>query len=76
VMEATDTVSNCFYSGYDNAGYLGESNTAQAFSSSAWPASDSGKNWGVGTSGTDGVYWKSIGSWNGGTPTYPTLYWE
>ena len=39
-------------------------------------------NDGTYTAGSDGVptgnykFWKSLGSWNGGTPQYPKLWWE
>jgi hypothetical protein len=52
----------------------GTDNT-KAFSASAWPAtSESG--WGIGDGSGANTYWKSLGGWNGGAPTYPVLWWE
>jgi hypothetical protein len=48
---------------------------ASPFASDAWPASiDSG--WGIGNGSASGQYWKSLGSWGSGTPTYPKLWFE
>jgi hypothetical protein len=45
------------------------------FASGTWPAaSESG--WGIGNDSASGKYWKSLGSWGGGSPTYPTLWFE
>ena len=59
------------------------------FGSSDWPTSTNNTVWyadpsndGTYTAGSDGVptgnykFWKSLGSWNGGTPEYPKLWWE
>ena len=59
------------------------------FGSSGWPTSTNNTVWyadpsndGTYTAGSDGVptgdykFWKSLGSWNGGTPEYPKLWWE
>lgn len=59
------------------------------FSSSDWPTSTNNTVWyadpsndGTYTAGSGGVptgnykFWKSLGSWNGGTPEYPKLWWE
>ena len=59
------------------------------FGSSDWPTSTNNTVWyadpsndGTYTAGSDGVptgnykFWKSLGSWNGGTPQYPKLWWE
>ena len=59
------------------------------FGSSGWPTSTNNTVWyadpsndGTYTAGSDGVptgnykFWKSLGSWNGGTPQYPKLWWE
>lgn len=43
------------------------------FSASAWPGSANG--WTVGN-GSNGAWWKSLGSWNNGNSTYPQLYFE
>jgi hypothetical protein len=49
--------------------------TTTEFSASAWPTTaESG--WGIGDGSGANTYWKSLGGWNGGTPTYPTLWWE
>ena len=48
-------------------------NSEKIFGSSAWPTWTAGAD----ADGTDGKgYWKSLGGWNGGAPTYPTLWWE
>ncbi len=55
----------------------------------AWPTSTNGAVW-FAAPDNDGTYtksasdeptgdykfWKSLGSWNGGTPQYPKLWWE
>ena len=59
------------------------------FGSSDWPTSTNNTVWyadpsndGTYTAGSGGVptgdykFWKSLGSWNGGTPEYPKLWWE
>ena len=59
------------------------------FGSSDWPTSTNNTVWyadpsndGTYTAGSDGVptgnykFRKSLGSWNGGTPQYPKLWWE
>jgi len=59
------------------------------FGASGWPTSTNNTVWyadpsndGTYTAGSDGVptgnykFWKSLGSWNGGTPEYPKLWWE
>lgn len=49
------------------------------FSDLAWPVSTAGTVWYADPSndGTANKYWKSLGSWNGGTaPEYPKLWWE
>ena len=59
------------------------------FGASDWPTSTNNTVWyadpsndGTYTAGSDGVptgnykFWKSLGSWNGGTPEYPKLWWE
>ena len=59
------------------------------FSDGAWPTSTNGAVW-FAAPGNDGTYtknasdeptgdykfWKSLGSWNGGTPQHPKLWWE
>jgi hypothetical protein len=46
------------------------------FASEAWPGTVSHQQWGTGDGSGDGKYWKSLGSWNGGNPVYPKLYFE
>ena len=45
-----------------------------------WPSigNAAGQNpeWGIGNGSGSGKYWKSLGSWNGGAPQYPKLWWE
>jgi hypothetical protein len=49
--------------------------TTTEFSETAWPtASESG--WGIGNDSGANRYWKTLGGWNGGAPTYPVLWWE
>jgi hypothetical protein len=75
----TVTVSACYWAGTGPTnGISGESPTdtgAVAFSSSAWPVASTHTEWGTGGSGS-GQHWKSLGSWNSGTPNYPTLWFE
>ncbi|KAA6307614.1 hypothetical protein EZS27_040713, partial [termite gut metagenome] len=67
------TIENCYYSenSYTSAGEL---NTTSKTFTEAWPTSDD-SYWGVGTSGTEGAYWSSLGT-PGSTTDYPKLYWE
>lgn len=66
-----------------------DSGSETAFGDGAWPTSTSGSVWlaapdndGTYTAGANGVptgnykFWKSLGSWNGGTPQHPKLWWE
>ena len=60
-----------------------------AFGDGAWPTSTNGAVW-FAAPDNDGTYtknasdeptgdykfWKSLGSWNGGTPQHPKLWWE
>ena len=59
------------------------------FGASGWPTSTNNTVWyadpsndGTYTAGSGGAptgdykFWKSLGSWNGGTPQYPKLWWE
>lgn len=48
------------------------------FASDAWPANDASKSWGVGSTGVEGLYWKTLNSWTSGgaNQKYPELYWE
>ena len=61
------------------AGYaLNTTNTAKVkiFSDTDWPSSDENAEWGTGNGSGNGTYWKSLGSWNGGSPVYPKLFFE
>jgi hypothetical protein len=49
--------------------------TTKEFSATAWPAAAE-QGWGTGDGSEANTYWKSRGGWNGGTPEYPTLWWE
>jgi hypothetical protein len=63
----------------DDADYgLGNaSNTGTTiFAPGAWPTTGTHQQWGTVYGSGDGKYWKSLGSWNGGNPIYPTLYFE
>jgi hypothetical protein len=42
----------------------------------AWPTPETHQQWGTGYGSGDGKYWKSLGSWNGGNPIYPKLWFE
>lgn len=75
-------ITACYGAGNDtleNVG-AGQAGDIQKFSDTAWPvtgtASGQSAEWGVGDGSDSGKYWKSIGSWNNGTPTYPTLWFE
>jgi hypothetical protein len=62
---------------YSGIGHKYQSNgDASIFSSGAWPTSASHLQWGTGDGSGDGKYWKSLGSWNGGNPIYPKLWFE
>jgi hypothetical protein len=63
----------------DDADYgLGNaSNTGTTiFAPGAWPTTETHQQWGIGNGSSAGKYWKSLGSWNGGNPVYPTLWFE
>jgi uncharacterized protein YjdB len=46
------------------------------FSDTAWPSTTDNAEWGTGDGSGSGTYWKSLGSWNGGSPVYPKLFFE
>jgi uncharacterized protein YjdB len=46
------------------------------FSGTNWPTAAIHAQWGTGDGSADGKYWKSLGSWNGGSPVYPKLFFE
>jgi hypothetical protein len=54
----------------------GHNNNATIFSDTAWPSTSANAEWGVGDGSGSGTYWKALGSWNGGSPVYPTLFFE
>lgn len=63
-------ITNCFVKEYYT--YENKDNT-KLFSADAWPTWTAGPS----ADGTYGNgYWKSLGSWNEGTPEYPKLWWE
>jgi hypothetical protein len=60
-----------------HTGALPATNTdAAPFSSTGWPTTGTHTQWGIGNGSGDGTYWKSLGSWNGGNPKYPKLWYE
>jgi hypothetical protein len=71
--------TGCYWSGtVANAvgANTGTLTKTQKFSSSAWPSAAIHAEWGTGDGSGSGKYWKSLGSWNGGSPTYPKLFFE
>jgi uncharacterized protein YjdB len=46
------------------------------FSDTAWPSASINAEWGTGDGSGSGTYWAALGSWNGGTPVYPKLFFE
>jgi hypothetical protein len=67
------TITACYYTGA--TGISSGSGDAKKFSSSVWPSSTSSQ-WGIGDGSGSNKYWGSLGSWNGGNPVYPKLWWE
>lgn len=62
------------YASPSSAGVFSPANIgANLFSATSWPSSAEG--WLIG-SGSGGAYWKSLGSWNSGSPVYPKLWFE
>jgi uncharacterized protein YjdB len=51
-------------------------NNATEFSATAWPSASINAEWGTGDGSGSGTYWKSLGSWNDGSPVYPKLFFE
>jgi hypothetical protein len=49
---------------------------AVKFASGVWPATNTHTEWGTGDGSGSGKYWKSLGEWNSGSPTYPKLWFE
>jgi hypothetical protein len=81
VNGATNTA--CYwYAGVANnvavngVGSAGNNAEATPFGSAGdWPVINTNLAWGTGSGGPAG-YWKSLGSWNNGSPVFPKLYWE
>jgi hypothetical protein len=46
------------------------------FSAANWPNTGAHAQWGTGDGSGDNLYWKSLGSWNDGSPIYPKLWFE
>ncbi|GHU92025.1 hypothetical protein FACS1894155_12170 [Bacteroidia bacterium] len=61
---------------YSTTGGGGRNGTQ--FSGTAWPSAEENAAWTASSSadGTTNQYWKDLGGWNGGSPTYPKLWWE
>lgn len=71
VKNSAITTTACYY----KTAYAVVNANEVAFSgeNGGWPTWTNG----AGADGTDANgYWKSLGSWNDGVPTYPTLWWE
>jgi uncharacterized protein YjdB len=72
-------ITGCYWSGNmanavgTNTGTL--TNTKK-FSAADWPTAAIHAEWGIGDGSGSGTYWKSLGSWNGGNPMYPKLFFE
>ncbi|MDR1407066.1 MAG: fimbrillin family protein [Tannerella sp.] len=80
---ASNAPVNCYWAGNATAavGTGSAGTTSRRFgdgsNSTGWPANSAAGNWGIASGsngGTNGYYWKSLGSyaWN----TYPQLWWE
>jgi hypothetical protein len=67
------TITTCYYTGA--TGISSGSGDAKKFGNGVWPASNLSQ-WGTGNGSGSNKYWKSLGSWNGGNPAYPQLWWE
>ena len=85
ITSIATSVSECYVKAKIGTDSGGET----VFGDGAWPTSTSGSVWlaapnndGTYTAGANGVptgdykFWKSLGSWNGGTPQHPKLWWE
>jgi hypothetical protein len=66
--------------GYNAQTTSSDSDGTVQFSGSAWPSTGGGggqsSEWGTGGGSGSGQYWKNLGSWNGGSPDYPRLWFE
>ena len=85
ITSIATSVSECYVKAKIGTDSGGET----VFGDGAWPTSTSDSVWlaapnndGTYTAGANGVptgdykFWKSLGSWNGGTPQHPKLWWE
>ena len=85
ITSIATSVSECYVKAKIGTDSGGET----VFGDGAWPTSTSGSVWlaapnndGTYTAGANGVptgdykFWKFLGSWNGGTPQHPKLWWE
>jgi hypothetical protein len=79
----TGTITSCYWRDVpgDDAAYgisnpTGTNLNAEVFSSSNWPFAINHTEWGIGNGSGSGTYWKSLGSWNNGTPVFPKLWHE
>ncbi|KAA6345136.1 hypothetical protein EZS27_007285 [termite gut metagenome] len=72
----TSAITKCFYrnGSYASAGASNTSSKVFSSEEGGWPIADSAY-WRTGD-GTDDKYWSDFGSWNGGQPQYPRLFWE
>ena len=77
---STTTVTACYWKTGTGATYgLGSASSdtgTDKFASDKWPTTGTHTEWGAGDGSGSGKYWRSLGSWNGGTPVYPKLWFE
>jgi hypothetical protein len=79
---SSSTITACYWKDLigDDADYgIGASAShigTTIFAIGAWPITGTHQQWGTGDGSGNGKYWKSLGSWNGGSPIYPKLYFE
>ena len=81
----TVNITACYWSGNADGG-IGTNGSAagtrdvQQFANGVWPSAGTGTGkstqWGTGNGSGNGKWWKSIGSWNSGSPVYPKLAFE
>ncbi len=45
------------------------------FGAGSWP-DETMSGWETGANFSAGLFWKTLGGWNGGSPNYPQLWWE
>jgi hypothetical protein len=70
-------ITACYWAGTgaDNGiGGASPADTGTAKFGASWISAAT--EWGIGDGSGSGKYWKSLGSWNSGSPTYPTLWFE